>query len=142
MWRGWFMHNNVIFGKGRKTITGSAKFLMSYSESLSGISKQGKRGIEDKGKSPMHSLNNEALKRGVKMEVRRNQERWAAPMSGWVKLNTDVAYCWDNGRASTGIVVHDDAYTTMLGMYCLLHGWTYGIVALRRKRRHRNAYRV
>jgi hypothetical protein len=41
------------------------------------------------------------------MEVRRPQAKWAPPMSGWVKLNTDATYCWDSGRASTGSVVCD-----------------------------------
>jgi hypothetical protein len=64
MWRGWFLRNDVIFGKGRETVTGSVKFLVSYSDTLSRLSKQGKRGIDEKGKTPMHSLHNEVLKRG------------------------------------------------------------------------------
>jgi hypothetical protein len=66
MWRGWFLCNDVIFGKGRETLTGSVKFLVCYSDTLSELSKQGKRGINEKGITPMHSLHNEALKRGCK----------------------------------------------------------------------------
>jgi hypothetical protein len=87
MWRGWFIRNDAIFGKGEETIIGSTKFFMSYSETLSGISKQGKRGTNDNGKSPIDSLQDDELRRGVWTEDRRRQERWTPPMTGWVKLN-------------------------------------------------------
>jgi hypothetical protein len=106
MWRVWFMRNDMIFGKGQETVKGSANFLMSYSETLSRLRRQGKTEGNEKGKSP---IDDECC-----VEVRRREQRskdkcmkvsWEPPQPGWVKLNTDAGFCIDKGLASPGIVV-------------------------------------
>jgi hypothetical protein len=114
MWRGWFPRNDVIFGKGRETIVGSAKFLTSYSGTLNGLSKRGKREADDKGKATMHGEPNEAQTRRGTMEGTRIQVKWAPSMQGWVKLNVDAAFCWESGKANVGSVVRDHAGNVVL----------------------------
>jgi hypothetical protein len=58
MWRGWFLRNDIIFGKEKETIVGSAKFLLSYSETLNWLEKSRRKGTCDKGKAPMEWMVN------------------------------------------------------------------------------------
>jgi hypothetical protein len=72
MWRGWFLWNDIIFEKGRETISGSTKFLMSYNETINELSKRGKREADDKGKAVMHGEPNKAQTRRGTTEGNRN----------------------------------------------------------------------
>jgi hypothetical protein len=56
MWRGWFLRNDIKFGKGRETIMGSAKFLLSYSETLNGLSQSRRKVTDDKGKASVDEM--------------------------------------------------------------------------------------
>jgi hypothetical protein len=51
MWCAWHIRNDMIFGTGKETVMGLGNFLVSYSETLSGIKKQAKFGWSDKGKT-------------------------------------------------------------------------------------------
>jgi hypothetical protein len=33
--------------------------------------------------------------------------KWEQPPEGWVKINTDAAYCQESGSASAGIIARD-----------------------------------
>jgi hypothetical protein len=35
----------------------------------------------------------------------RDKRGWTPPSTGWAKLNTDIGFCIDIGKASTGVVV-------------------------------------
>jgi hypothetical protein len=53
------LRNDIIFGKEKETIVGSAKFLLSYSETLNWLEKSRRKGTGDKGKAPMEWMVNE-----------------------------------------------------------------------------------
>jgi hypothetical protein len=70
---------------------------------------QGRQGgASDKGKEKIEervtaSLNPEDD--GVHLSS--GQRGWTPPSVGWAKLNTDVGFCIDTGKASTWVVVRD-----------------------------------
>jgi hypothetical protein len=50
MWRAWHMRNDMIFGAGKESVVGSAKFLESYDENITSIRGTGNQHVSDKGK--------------------------------------------------------------------------------------------
>jgi hypothetical protein len=47
-------------------------------------------------------------------------QEWKPPPPGWVKMNTDAAFCLNSGTASTGIVVRDAEGKVMLTAWQVL----------------------
>jgi ribonuclease HI len=106
MWRAWYMRNDMIFGAGRETVTGSAKFLENYDITLSSIKSSGMHESSDKGKRKMGDyLRNELGNENQISRILKEGQSWKPPEEGWVKLNTDAGFCPLSGKASTGIVV-------------------------------------
>jgi hypothetical protein len=101
LWCAWHLRNDVIHAKGTTTIMSSAMFLSSYGESLHIANQPHVAQIDIKGKGK--------LKEGVhsgkttihrQRKHKRKKATWLAPPSGWVKINTDTAFCQRTGKAS------------------------------------------
>jgi ribonuclease HI len=56
-------------------------------------------------------------------EVRKvAKQKWRNPMDGWVKLNTDAAFCEGWGTASVGVVIRDSAGKVILSAWRVIRG--------------------
>jgi hypothetical protein len=89
-------------------IVGSAKFLVSYWDSLS-IALHGTAPPADaKGKAMVMDT---SKKRSPSIPDGGNGDHtrkiWVWPPQGWAKVNTDTAFCEETGGASAGIVSRD-----------------------------------
>jgi hypothetical protein len=49
-------------------------------------------------------------------------QRWFTPPTGWIKVNTDAAFCYDSGAASVGIIIRDSAGKVLLSTWQMLRG--------------------
>jgi hypothetical protein len=89
-WRAWHLRNDVIHGKGTRSITASTKFLTAYAESLQVGQQHSTTKSDVKGKDKVREgcpgINDpENRSRG-----KAKQEDWKPPRHGWVKINTDA----------------------------------------------------
>jgi hypothetical protein len=50
------------------------------------------------------------------------EQKWRRPMDGWVKLNTDAAFCEGLGAASAGVVIPDSAGKFILSAWRVIWG--------------------
>jgi hypothetical protein len=57
MWCAWHLRNDMLFGSGKEFVMGSAKFLVSDTETLSSIKMKGNQEESDKGKVVGVSIN-------------------------------------------------------------------------------------
>jgi hypothetical protein len=121
LWRAWHLRNDVIHAKGTTTIMSSAMFLSSYGESLHIANQPHVAQIDIKGKGK--------LKEGVhsgkttihrQRKHKRKKATWLAPPSGWVKINTDTAFCQRTGKASVGVVARDQKGVMILSAWRFL----------------------
>jgi hypothetical protein len=128
MWRGWFLHNDAIFGSGKETITSSVMFMVNYNATLRRLSLKENKGADEKGKAPLDSYLQEDQTGKPRSQSRRDKEGWKPSKTECVKLNTDAGFCWDSGCASASIVVRDHT-----ALSCSLHGRLFGDVGHRRK---------
>jgi ribonuclease HI len=114
MWRGWFLHNDAIFGSGKETITSSVMFMVNYNATLRRLSLKENKGADEKGKAPLDSYLQEDQTGKPRSQSRRDKEGWKPSKTECVKLNTDAGFCWDSGCASASIVVRDHTGTILL----------------------------
>jgi ribonuclease HI len=114
-WRAWHLHNDMVHGKGTASVTGSVKFLLSYSESLGLMHKPETYRVDVKGKGKVFVDNLASRCESASTATSSgNQQRWTAPPVGWVKLNTDAGFCVNTGAASAGIAVRDAEGSVLL----------------------------
>jgi hypothetical protein len=102
-WRAWYLRNGIIHGKGTAPIVGSGKCLTSYMESL-GIASQGLSDvalIKGKGKMDVGVMEQGKRKILESGNAQTTTEHWRPPLLGWVKVNSDAAFCKNTGAAST-----------------------------------------
>jgi hypothetical protein len=84
---------------------GSTMFLSSCGESLHIANQTHGAQIDTKGKGKLREgagPGKTTIHR--QHEHKQKQDTWLAPPSGWVKINTDAAFCQGTGRASVGVV--------------------------------------
>lgn len=98
-WRAWHLRNNIIHGKGTGSVVGSARFLLSYSESLNLGSSTPKSAISTEGKGKMFQ------EAGLQEKKTHIKQKWEPPPPGWVKVNTDAGFCDGTGESSAGVIV-------------------------------------
>jgi hypothetical protein len=88
-----------MHGEGKGTVTGSAGFLGSYSESLGIAGVAPATGMSDKGKRKvgevLHVVDLDTRKAQRETEV----DRWKPPPRGWVKINSDASFHAETGEA-------------------------------------------
>jgi hypothetical protein len=117
-WQAWHLRNNIVHGNGACTVTGSAKFLLHLGNSMDLAMQREKGGDEGKGKRPVD---------GVRLQKDSRlggsiQQRWKLPPWGWVKLNSDAAFCHETCEAGTGIIVRDGEGRVLLAAWRMLRG--------------------
>jgi hypothetical protein len=103
MWRAWFLRSNIIFLSGLETVTGSARFLLSYSETLIGL----RKGSNNRGNNKGKNLIDEYDRRETAAKGGHEKVRWEGPQRAWVKLNTDASFCMSQATTSIGAVIRD-----------------------------------
>jgi ribonuclease HI len=101
LWRSWHLRNDIIHHKGDETIAKSAIFLQSYlgetyNPTVSSFDAKGKQCCDFFVCRDIAEKNNG---RGV--------VSWEAPQHGWVKLNTDGAFCSKDGSGGAGWIIRD-----------------------------------
>uniref|UniRef100_A0ACD6AAA7 Uncharacterized protein n=1 Tax=Avena sativa TaxID=4498 RepID=A0ACD6AAA7_AVESA len=105
-WRVWFAHNEVTHEKDLPSIEDSARFLLSYLDSLT-LLKQHPNSDPGKGKEIID--HDRGLQRCASKNVvqQLNQkEKWEAPPITRTKLNVDGSYLND-GTVGAGMVLRD-----------------------------------
>ncbi|CAN6302143.1 unnamed protein product [Urochloa humidicola] len=117
-WRAWHLRNNVIHGDGKTSVYGSAKFVISYWQSLLQI----RHGREDdkKGKAPI----SRGWKLANEQRVKATSEQrrvWSMPPQGWIKLNVDAAFEPLSGETNLGMVIRDHTGKV------LVSSWKHGL---------------
>ncbi|GJN34978.1 hypothetical protein PR202_gb23697 [Eleusine coracana subsp. coracana] len=107
LFRAWHLRNDQIYGDGKATVTGSARFLESYWDSLSNgrlLVDGDASDLKGKRKMGENRRQNTTTPTDTK-----EPEPWAPPPEGWVKINMDGAFEVESGDAlaSAGIVIRD-----------------------------------
>ncbi|GJN39785.1 hypothetical protein PR202_gb28926 [Eleusine coracana subsp. coracana] len=116
LWRAWHLRNDIIHGKGTCSVVGSARFLISYLESLHIAGNPTQTATYQKGKRKVYE------DPSISQSPRGPVQQWAPPPSGWVKINTNESFCAVFGRASARIIVRDDKGLVLLSAWRLLRG--------------------
>lgn len=107
-----------MHGDGKASVYGSARFVVSYWQSLL----QTRHGKENdrKGKAPTYD--SWKLEKIQKNKALHEQKRkWSVPPHGWSKLNVDAAFDPTSGKANLGIIIRDDTGKV------LLSSWKHGL---------------
>jgi hypothetical protein len=105
----------VIHGKGTTTITGSAKFLESYSESLMIAGQRSTARQDDKGKGIVYEGSVKRQTSGDQCRQLKGSVRsWLPPQNGWVKLNVDAGFCPTSGASSLGVIARNEVGAVLL----------------------------
>ncbi|XBI67645.1 hypothetical protein VPH35_046956 [Triticum aestivum] len=100
LWRAWHIRNKIVHNKAPPPMKVSRRFLTSYLDSLIGI-KSNLAADPSKGKSLMSYG-------AIRPLMDKSADpKWAAPSSGFVKLNTDGSFAED-GSAGAGMVLRDE----------------------------------
>jgi hypothetical protein len=122
-WRSWHLQNNIVHGDGSCTITGSANFLLHYSESLK-LAEHTAQGAErEKVKRLMEDVSRiQDPQLGINRNRGECMQKWEPPSWGWVKLNTDATFCHETGAAGTGIIIRDAEGSVLLVAWRALRG--------------------
>jgi hypothetical protein len=107
-WCAWHLRNDVVHGDDSGSVMGSAKFLASHSDSLRLACQAPGSGVSDRGKGKVQEVCRRAQEEGACLNHGMEpMPRWTPPSEGWVRINTDAAYCHDSGSASAGIIARD-----------------------------------
>jgi ribonuclease HI len=98
-WRTWHHRNNVIHGDCKASIAASVPFLQSYVSSLHADAPEPDR----KGKAAMFPSH-------IPGHTMATEEpsQWAAPATGWIKVNTDAGWMASDATGGIGVVVRDE----------------------------------
>lgn len=114
-WRAWYLRNDIIHGPGKESVAGSARFLLSYYDSLH-IAKQSNSLIKDaKGKGKVFpDGDTRPGSKGDNTGSAATKLKWEPPPQGWVKTNTDAAFCATTGETGIGVVVRDTRGSVLL----------------------------
>jgi hypothetical protein len=118
LWRAWHLRNDSIHAKGECTIAGSAGFLTSYALALDIAKTKLGPDVDLKGKRKVNE--GAAVKKEPvfsNLGHKRTQAVSKAPPPGWVKINTDGAFCPRTGEASVGVIARDHQGVTILSAW-------------------------
>ena len=96
-WRVWHLRNDLIFGKGKETVIGSAMFLESYWLAFSSCQPTNEVITNYKGKEVVAGF-------GASNTVERSREVWQPPPFGHIKINVDASFVESLSAASVGVV--------------------------------------
>jgi hypothetical protein len=107
LWRVWHLRNDIILGEGKGSIQGSANFLSTYADSLDLAMKSIGLDVCMKGKGKVGEEHNHRRSGEDKSSKPAMLQKSKPPPPGWVKMNTDAAFCLNSRTASTGIVIRD-----------------------------------
>jgi hypothetical protein len=118
------LRNDIIHGKGTASIVVSAKYLISYMELLLIASRSLQTRVPDKGKGKVGTDGIRPWKKAMPGNGidQITTQRWRPPPAGWVKINTDAAFCHSSGAASAGVVIRGAAGNVLLSAWMVLRG--------------------
>ncbi|XBI48707.1 hypothetical protein VPH35_112385 [Triticum aestivum] len=100
-WRTWHLRNDLIFGKGKESVSASACFVESYWESFGAHHSPRPVDFQNKGKGPLVRIS------GVPNSLDASSG-WYPPPAGWFKINVDASFVESIREASVGVVVRDE----------------------------------
>lgn len=107
-WRAWHLRNDAIHATGQASVVGSARFLISYSESLHIARQQKNTGSDIKGKDKVFlQVDGRGNEKKRKQGNPANSPKWEPPPAGWVKANVDAGFVAETGEANSGVIIRD-----------------------------------
>jgi ribonuclease HI len=109
LWRAWYLRNDIIHNQGKETIQRSVIFLESYDTAQ--ITPE-PAPQDRKGKEPMRLSSQ--VSSGSKKREKSANPCWQPPEEGWIKLNTDAAFCKKDSTGGAGAVARDHKGTVVL----------------------------
>ena len=96
------MRNELIFGKGKESVSASASFVGNYWASFAACQSMPPVESKNKGKCPMDGLRWAPNIAGAKTD-------WTPPPIGFLKVNVDASFVESSREASMGVVVRNAA---------------------------------
>lgn len=99
-WRAWHLRNDLIFGKGKESITASVSFVQNYWASFSSCHANMQVAAGNKGKQVMEEPQ-------VTTNMESNVISWKLPTLGFFKINVDASFVEAIKASSVGVVVRD-----------------------------------
>nr|XP_020159974.1 uncharacterized protein LOC109745248 [Aegilops tauschii subsp. strangulata] len=110
LWRAWFLHDDIVHGNGKESISGWVGFLLKYEQE---VKEAQLRTDSVKATCDMNQYGDQRLTPPV-----QNAMRWEAPPIGTIKLNTDAAFEAATGRSAGGAVARDHQGRVLFSMGC------------------------
>ena len=101
-WRVWHLRNDLIFGKGKESVSASASFVGNYWASFAACHSMPPVDSKNKGKCPMDGLRWAPDNVGAKAD-------WTPPPTGFLKINVDSSFVESIRETSVGVVVRNAA---------------------------------
>jgi ribonuclease HI len=121
LWRAWHLRNDMIHGKGKAMVTGSALFLKSYGESLNLTERKKLTDLDEKGKEKIpEGARSVRAMTGEAGRKKDKKSKWEAPEQGWIKVNVDAGYNSESGQAGAGVIARDEAGLVVLSAWKFL----------------------
>uniref|UniRef100_A0A453Q8I1 RNase H type-1 domain-containing protein n=1 Tax=Aegilops tauschii subsp. strangulata TaxID=200361 RepID=A0A453Q8I1_AEGTS len=99
-WRAWHPRNDLIFGKGKETISASVSFVQNYWGSFSSCHTNMKMEVINKGTERLDGFIDT---NGVKERV----VNWQPPDPEFIKINVDASFVEAISAASVGVVARN-----------------------------------
>ena len=121
-WRAWHLRNDLIFGKGKETISTSVSFIQNYWGSFSSYHTNRKMEDTNKGKERVDGFYDT-------IEVKEKVVNWQPPDPESIKINVDASFVEAIRSASVGVVARNH-----LGEVIILHGIILGFAIAWMKR--------
>jgi ribonuclease HI len=106
-WRAWHLRNDIIHAKGQATIEHSARFLLSYANTIKSISiiPVGQVMAEEKGKKVADNML--LCEKHQTTSTPEGNMQWEPPPEGWLKVNVDGSFNHKDESGTTGVVIRD-----------------------------------
>ena len=109
-WRAWHLRNDLIFGKGKESISASVSFIQNYWASFSSCHAKTKVEVSNKGKGVIDGLQPIS-------NVERICVPWLPPTPEFLKINVDASFVEAISAASVGVVVRNHSGEVLISSW-------------------------